>query len=67
MVWFFLTGRRLLRLGQGVSNPISILPDAAPTIQTPNGSITWTMKGILARRLRTDTTVEQNFSVYSHL
>jgi hypothetical protein len=42
----------------------TIPPDAAPSVTTPNGSITWTVRGILARRLRKDTIVEQEFRVY---
>jgi hypothetical protein len=40
-------------------------PDAAPSIQTEHGALTWTMKGILARRLRRDTSITQEFSVFT--
>lgn len=43
---------------------IPVPPDAAPTIVTPNGSISWRIKGILDRSLRTDTSVEQGIDIY---
>ncbi len=39
--------------------------DAAPSIQTPHGSISWVLKGILDRQLRSDFTIEQHVEVYS--
>jgi hypothetical protein len=40
-------------------------PDAAPSLQTEHGTLTWTMQGILARRLRRDTSISQAFSVFT--
>jgi hypothetical protein len=61
-----LAGNTKFTAGQQQTIPFqaSIPPDAAPSIKTPNGEITWTIKGILARRLRQDITVEQDFSVH---
>ncbi len=39
-------------------------PTAAPSLDAPHSSLTWTIKGILARRLRKDTSVEQELQVY---
>lgn len=63
---FKLAGGVQFTAGQTQTIPFqaSIPQEAAPSIQTPNGSIVWTMKGILSRRLRKDTTIEQGFVVY---
>ncbi len=40
------------------------LADAPPSLETENGTLTWTLKGVLARRLRKDTLVEQSILLY---
>lgn len=61
-----LSGNTEFTAGQQQVVPfqIPIPPDMTPSIQTPNGSISWKIKGVLNRRLRKDTTVEQTVLVY---
>lgn len=40
-------------------------PDAAPSTQTEHGSLTWALTGVLARRLRRDTTIRQELAVFT--
>lgn len=44
---------------------IAVPTGSAVTCRTPNGSIAWKLKGVLARRLRSDTSVEQEIIVAS--
>ena len=44
---------------------VSVPADAAPSVETNNAHIHWLIRGVLDRRLRTDTTVEQEIVVYS--
>jgi hypothetical protein len=50
---------------QTIPFQLPIPPDAAPSIQAPHGSITWVLKGVVDRQLRSDFTIEQNVEVYS--
>jgi sporulation-control protein spo0M len=62
-----LAGHTRLNPGQSLNYPFSVtLPTAAPaTLRTRNSSITWSLAGILARTLRSDTRVEEEISVCS--
>jgi hypothetical protein len=62
-----LAGPTQFRSGEPQSFPFQApLPaDAAPSLQTAHGTLTWTMKGILNRRLRRDTGVTQAISVFT--
>lgn len=53
--------------GQSLTLPFQIqLPqDGAPSFYTERGSITWTLKGVLARRLATDYHIRKDLEVYS--
>ena len=63
---FKLAGNTQFVAGQPQASPFQVVipPDAPPSIETPHGQITWRIKGILARRLRQDTLVEQEILVY---
>ena len=56
-----------LQAGQQLSFPfnITVPSGGSPSCQTPNGTIAWSLIGTLARRLRKDTNVEENVTVYS--
>jgi len=62
-----LEGKTKLLPGQDQIYPFSItIPANGPvTLTTPNSSITWMLKGVLARFLRGDTRVEGPIEVYS--
>lgn len=62
-----LAGKTKLEAGKELELPFSIVvPSDAPcTSSTPNSSVTWNLKGILARTLRKDTLVEVEISIYS--
>lgn len=62
-----VTGKTSLRAGQPQIIPfqITIPANAAPSVAGQEGSITWYLKGILARTLRSDTSVEEEIMVYS--
>jgi hypothetical protein len=62
-----LSGSTQFRAGQPQSFPFQapLPPDAPPTLQAKHGTLTWTMKGILNRRLRRDTSVAQEFTVFT--
>lgn len=62
-----LAGPTQFRAGEPQSFPFQApLPaDAAPSLQTAHGTLTWTMKGILNRRLRRDTSVDQVITVFT--
>ena len=44
---------------------VTIPKKGCPTLHTPVGRVTWTLKGILSRRLRKDFTVTQEIFVYN--
>lgn len=44
---------------------LAIPASAPPTLQTPNSQVHWFVRGILARRLRKDTSAEQEIAIYS--
>ncbi len=52
--------------GQQAAFPFSIAVPAAvpPSAASPNGSIVWTLKGVLGRTLRSDTRAEEPIAVY---
>ncbi len=56
-----------LQLGQRLMFPFNInIPSPAPaTFSTPNSSLGWFLRGVLARRLRKDTAVEQEILIYN--
>ncbi len=56
-----------LRAGDSLSFPFSVaIPAPGPaSVRTRYGSITWLLKGVLARRLRRDTTVQEEVFVYT--
>lgn len=62
-----LAGSTKLKPGQNMVMPFQIkIPTGAPiTCRTPHGSIRWTLRGVLARRMRGDTLVEQEILVSS--
>lgn len=64
---FDLAGNTDFMAGQPQVIPfeVSLPPDAAPSIQTPNGAIRWTIKGILSRSSHKAITVEQPVEVYT--
>lgn len=43
---------------------LAVPSNAPPSATTPNGTITWTVKGVLARTLRSDTRVEEAVVVF---
>ena len=61
-----LAGKTKFVAGQMLTLPfqVTIPQDAPPSIQTPNGSIIWVIKGVLGRTLRKDTQIEQTIMVY---
>jgi hypothetical protein len=52
--------------GKSVEYPISMrIPDkGSPTMRGLHGTVVWTLKGILSRRLRTDYSVNEEIGVY---
>lgn len=62
-----LAERMHLQSGQAFSYPFNIkIPSPAPaTISTPNSSLNWILRGVLARRLRKDTLVEQEIFIFN--
>lgn len=61
-----LAGNTQFASGQTKTFPFEIaVPESTPTVQTAHGTARWTIKGILARRLRKDTSVEQELEVYT--
>lgn len=62
-----LAGGTKLTRGNEMILPFQIkVPGSAPiTCQTRNGSIEWTLHGVLSRRMRGDTIVEQEIFLYS--
>ncbi|MBI5879086.1 MAG: sporulation protein [Chloroflexi bacterium] len=61
-----LAGGTKFQAGQPIVFPFSVaVPAVAPaSANTPNGSITWVLKGVLSRTLRSDTRVEEPVLVY---
>ncbi len=62
-----LSGGTRLEPGQNLSLPFNIaIPSPVPaTFNTPNSTLGWMLKGILARRLRKDTTAEAEIIIYN--
>jgi hypothetical protein len=56
-----------LQNGQALAYPFSLrIPDSSPpTSQMRQSSVSWMLKGVLARSLRADTRVEEEVLVYS--
>ncbi|MBI5304202.1 MAG: sporulation protein [Chloroflexi bacterium] len=64
-----LAGATKLAAGQTLTYPFQItLPTPRPpTGHTAHGEVSWAIKGVLARRLRGDTTVDETIWVYNFL
>jgi sporulation-control protein spo0M len=64
---FKLSGGTRLEPGQNLSLPFNIaIPSPVPaTFSTPNSTMNWMLKGVLARRLRKDTIVEEGIIIYN--
>jgi hypothetical protein len=62
-----VVGNMKLQPGQDLDLPFSFdIPSPSPTTgSTPNSSVTWLLKGVLARPRRADTRVEEEIFVYS--
>jgi sporulation-control protein spo0M len=62
-----LSERTHLQPGQTLAFPFNLkIPSPAPaTFSTPNASLIWVLKGVLARRLRKDTIVELEIGIYN--
>jgi hypothetical protein len=62
-----VAGKTHLQNGQALSYPFSLrIPDSAPpTSPMRQSSVSWMVKGVLARSLRADTRVEEEIFVYS--
>lgn len=62
-----LAGKTKLQPGQDQLYPFSVtIPANSPvTLKTGNSSVTWALKGVLARFLRGDTRVDGEIQVYS--
>lgn len=62
-----VSGSTHLSVGQKLTFPFSIvIPTSAPiTFNTSNSSVVWQLKGVLARRLRSDTRVEEQMYIYN--
>ncbi len=62
-----LEGKTKLQPGQEQRYPFSIaIPANSPvTFKTPHSSVTWTLRGVLARFMRGDTRVDGEVTVYS--
>ena len=55
----FVTGQQ-----QVFDFEVPVPDDVVPTVYTPNGSNEWFLRGILDRRLRRDTSIEQGVIIY---
>jgi hypothetical protein len=62
-----VAGKTHLQNGQALAYPFSLrIPDSSPpTSQMRQSSVSWMLKGVLARSLRADTRVEEEVLVYS--
>lgn len=62
-----VSGGAKLLPGQDLKFPFQLtIPGNAPvTCKTRHGSVTWTLRGVIARRMRSDTYVEHEILVYS--
>ena len=62
-----LAGKTKLQAGAGLALPFELLiPDTCPpTAALDRGTISWRLRGVLARTLRVDTIVEVNVSLYT--
>jgi hypothetical protein len=62
-----LSDRTPLMPGQTLTLPFNIaIPSPVPaTFSTPNSALDWTLRGILARKLRKDTIVEEQIIIYN--
>ena len=62
-----LAGKTKVMAGQPLSFPfqVTVPQPCSPSGSTMNWSVTWKLKGILARFMRKDTAVEQELRVYS--
>lgn len=56
-----------LKPGQNLTLPFNVaIPSPVPvTFTTPNSTLDWILRGVLARRLRKDTIAEQEIIIYS--
>jgi hypothetical protein len=62
-----LAGKSRFQAGQAQVFPfqVPILPAIVPSVQGPFGAISWTLVAVLARSLRSDTRLEQEFYIFS--
>jgi hypothetical protein len=62
-----VAGKTRLQTGQALAYPFSLrIPDSSPpTSPMRQSSVSWMLKGVLARSLRADTRVEEEIFVYS--
>jgi hypothetical protein len=62
-----LAGKTRIEAGQPLSFPfqLTVPQPCSPSGSTMNWSVTWKLKGILARFMRKDTSVEQELRVFS--
>lgn len=62
-----LSGGTRLKPGQNLTLPFNVaIPSPVPvTFTTPNSTLDWMLRGVLARRLRKDTIAEQEIIIYS--
>ncbi|MCL4393758.1 MAG: sporulation protein [Chloroflexi bacterium] len=62
-----LSGGTKLVTGQNLTLPFNIrIPVPAPaTLTTPHGTLRWWLRGVLSRRLRKDTYIEEEIFVYN--
>ncbi len=56
-----------LKPGSNLTLPfrLAIPASAPPTLQTPNSQVNWFVRGVLARRMRKDTSAEQEVAIFS--
>ena len=61
-----VSGKKELKAGEDFQLPFSLaIPDPSPvTYQSPKVTVTYTLRGVLARTLRKDTAVEEEISIY---
>jgi hypothetical protein len=62
-----VAGKTHLQNGQALAYPFSLrIPESSPpTSQMRQSSVSWMLKGVLARSMRADTRVEEEIFVYS--
>ena len=61
-----IAGGSTLEAGNDLELPfeIEVRTSAPPTFDVGIGSITWLLRGVVARKLRSDTVIEQVITIY---